>query len=79
MTIPFERARAVLQTRKFLLELTDPSKTPKVPKRYRDMADSLLRHYPVLGDLKIVERGWGDWHLTECPFATKDDLLGELK
>jgi hypothetical protein len=82
MTLPFERARAVRHTEKFLMDLCDPKKTPRVPKRYRDQAKALLRHYPTLHDLEMVERAWhvvGITDMVECPFATKDDLFGELK
>ena len=82
MTIPFERARAVRQTEKFLQALADPKQTQRVPKKYRDLARQLLRHYPTLSDLEMVERAWhvvGVKDMVECPFATKDDLFGELK
>jgi hypothetical protein len=38
MTIPFERNRAVVQTEKFLKELLDSKKTPRVPKQVRQKA-----------------------------------------
>ncbi|WP_345774098.1 BPSL0761 family protein [Hydrogenophaga sp. YM1] len=46
MTIPFERTRAVLQTRELLKRLMDPKDTPRVPRWLRGQAKSLLRHYP---------------------------------
>lgn len=46
MTLPDERTRAVLNTKRFLLDLLDPKKTPKVPKKIRKQAYSLLKHYP---------------------------------
>lgn len=46
MTLPFEEKRAINYTRKFLLDLTDPRETPRVPKDIRERAKSLLRHYP---------------------------------
>lgn len=46
MTIPAERTRAVSYTQKFLLELLDPKKTPRVPKEIRKKAYRLLKHYP---------------------------------
>ena len=80
MTIPYERARAVRQTEQFLLELCDPMKTPRVPKRQREMAKFLLRHYPTLSDLKTVEYGWDSPNgAIQCPFATTDPMFGELK
>ena len=50
MTLPDERYRAVLAAEEFLYELLDPKKT-KVPKRIREQARSILRHYP------------SDWHM----------------
>lgn len=46
MTLPDERYRAVVQTRRFLVDLCNPQHTPKVPKLIRETARSLLRHYP---------------------------------
>ena len=46
MTMPFERKSAVNQTRKFLINLSSPSKTPRVPKHIREQARALLKHYP---------------------------------
>lgn len=46
MTIPYERFRAVNQTRQFLFDLLDPKKTPRVPKDIRRQALWCLRHYP---------------------------------
>ena len=76
MTLPIEKTRAILSTKTFLQDLLDPIKTPKVPKRIRDHAYFLLRHYPNLSDFKLVENNWSG--ILECPFATKDSLLGNL-
>jgi hypothetical protein len=46
MTLPDERYRAVVQTRRFLLDLCNTQHTPRVPKLIRETARSMLRHYP---------------------------------
>lgn len=46
MTLPDERYRSLVQTKKFLLELLSPTMTPRVPKIVRQRARSLLRHWP---------------------------------
>jgi len=46
VTLPDERYRAVVQTRRFLLDLCNTQHTPRVPKLIRDTARSMLRHYP---------------------------------
>ena len=46
MTLPIERTNAVLNTEKFLIDLRDPKKYPRVPKAVRQEASRLLRHYP---------------------------------
>ena len=46
MTLPDERYRAVVQTRRFLLDLCNPEHTPRVPKIIREHARAMLRHYP---------------------------------
>lgn len=52
MTLPYERYRAVRYTERFLLELCNPKLTPKVPKRIREQARSLLKHYPSSYDME---------------------------
>ena len=52
MTLPDERYRAVVQTRRFLLDLCNPQHTPRIPKLIRDTARSMLRHYPDDYDMK---------------------------
>lgn len=47
MTMPDERYRSLVETRKFLLSLLVPSITPKVPKKIREQARALLKHYPT--------------------------------
>jgi hypothetical protein len=46
MTMPFERKWSVEHTEKFLIDLMDPKKTPRVPKYIRERARQCLRHYP---------------------------------
>jgi len=52
MTLPDERYRAVVQTRRFLLDLCNPEHTPRVPKLIRETARSMLRHYPSDWDMQ---------------------------
>lgn len=52
MTLPDERYRAVIQTRRFLLDLCNPTHTPRVSKLIRETARSLLRHYPTDWDMQ---------------------------
>lgn len=54
MTIPVERTNAVISTQKFLLELLDPKKTPRVPRSVRRQALHLLRHYPTEFDMNMI-------------------------
>ncbi len=56
MTLPDERYRAVVQTRRFLLDLCNPEHTPRVPKLIRETARSMLRHYPSDWDLQRAAR-----------------------
>lgn len=46
MTLPDERYRSLVQTKKFLMELLSPHMTPRVPKIIRQRASGLLRHWP---------------------------------
>jgi len=51
LTLPDERYRAVVQTKRFLLEILT---TPRVPKTIKDGARHCLRHYPDEWDMKRV-------------------------
>lgn len=46
MTLPDERYRSLVQTKKFLMELQSPHMMPKIPKAVRQRANSLLKHWP---------------------------------
>lgn len=46
MTLPDERYRSLVYTKKFLMELLISTQTPRVPKIIRQRASSLLRHWP---------------------------------
>jgi hypothetical protein len=56
MTLPDERYRAVVQTKKFLIDLCSPKRTPRVPKDIRQFANSLLRHYPSDWDMTLASQ-----------------------
>ena len=57
MTLPDERYRAVVQTRRFLLDLCNREHTPRIPKLIRDTARSMLRHYPSDWDMNRAAEG----------------------
>lgn len=54
MTLPDERYRAVNRTRQLLLNLINPSHTPRVSKLIREEAKSCLRHFPTTYDMQIA-------------------------
>jgi hypothetical protein len=54
MTLPIERTNAVLRTERFLMDLRDPKKYPRVPRAVREEAQRLLRHYPSKYDMKYI-------------------------
>jgi hypothetical protein len=60
MTLPYERRWAINNTRQFLVDLTDPKKTPRVPSAVRKEAYRCLKHYP------------GDYHMDEARKAAPD-------
>lgn len=55
MTLPIERTNAVLRTERFLIDLMDPKKYPRVPKAVRQEAGRLLKHYPSQYDMEEME------------------------
>ncbi len=54
MTTPYERTRALLESRAFLRELMSPADLPHVPAEVRERARRLLRHYPDAMDLQLA-------------------------
>ena len=75
MTLPDERYRALKCAEQFMLDLCDPSKTPKVPRSVRERARGILRHYPTKFDIdRIAEsapdvvsnKPWWD-HYSDLP------------
>ena len=60
MTLPDERYRAVIQTRRFLLDLCNAQHTPRVHRIIREHARAMLRHYP------------SDWEMNQAAGAAPD-------
>ena len=58
MTTPSERTRTVLRVERFLLDLRNPKKYPRVPKAVREEAGRLLKHYPSQFDMMYVEESF---------------------
>jgi hypothetical protein len=55
MTLPDERTQAVLRVERFLMDLRDPKKYPRIPKAVRQEASRLLRHYPTQYDMMYID------------------------
>jgi hypothetical protein len=49
---PIQQVNAIVATRDFLLRLTSPAQTRRVPGEIRREARALLRHYPVAERLR---------------------------
>lgn len=47
-----QKVSAVVATRNYLLRLTSPQETPRIPREVRREARALLRHYPIDHELK---------------------------
>lgn len=69
MTIPYERTRAVLETKAFLERLLNPRETPRVPRTVRAHAKWLLRHFPSYSDIELVHEALPDWFGPVPPFS----------
>lgn len=54
MTVPSERARSIIQTRKFLVDLA--YNTKRIPKDVREIAKSCLRHFPFDYDVMEISK-----------------------
>lgn len=60
MTVPYERTRALIETKLFLLELMDPRATPRAPRALRGKAKSLLKHFPTDADIEQAHKALPD-------------------
>ncbi len=67
MTLPDERWRSLVETKKFLMELLSPRMTPKVPRAIRERANTLLRHWP------------DDYHLEKMTIDMPYDFTREME
>lgn len=56
MTLPYERTRALIETRELLKRLQDPGETPRVPRWLREQARLLLRHYPDYASIELAHK-----------------------
>lgn len=54
MTLPHEEVNSLKAVRRFLYDLLDPSKTPRVPREIRMRARRVCKHFPM--DFSIQER-----------------------
>jgi hypothetical protein len=71
MTLPDERYRNLIQTKKFLMELLSPHATPKVPKSIRDRARNLLKHFPNDYVLEMMTIDMSDYFAKEIEPVTR--------
>lgn len=53
---PIQQVAAVVATRDFLLRLSDPRATRRVPGEVRKEARALLRHFPIAETLRPILR-----------------------
>ena len=58
MTMPRERTHAVLRVERFLMDLRDPKKYPRVPSEVRKEASRLLKHYPSQYDMMYIDESF---------------------
>jgi len=54
MTLPIEEYNSLNSARRFLYDLLDPKKTPRVPKYIRKEAHRITKHFPL--DVNLQER-----------------------
>lgn len=58
MTTPDERTKAVLRVERFLMDLRNPKKYPRIPKAVREEASRLLKHYPTQYNMMYIEESF---------------------
>tara|TARA_R110001592_G_scaffold33324_2_gene115643 strand:+ start:443 stop:634 length:192 start_codon:yes stop_codon:yes gene_type:complete len=55
--LPEEEYHSLKETYKFLCQLIDPRKTPRLPKEIRDRAKKCLKDYPTRRTLQELDEG----------------------
>lgn len=81
MTIPYERTRALIETRELLKRLQDPQETPRVPSWLREEARQLLRHYPGYSEIELAHKAVPHLYGPTPPFSRMSgtsDVLGVI-
>jgi hypothetical protein len=67
LTSPYQRTRALVQTKQFLNELC--SLNDAIPLSMLRAAEELLRHYPTLADIEIAHKSNPDTFGPVPPFS----------
>jgi len=70
MTLPAERTAAVLRVGRFLMDLRNPKKYPRVPRAVREEAQRLLRHYPSQYNMMYIDESFEQ--LKELNYESQD-------
>lgn len=65
MSLPQEEWRAIANVRRFLYDLLDPKKTPRVPTAIRQEARRVCKHYPIFPTQEQVHTEIFDVSCTE--------------
>lgn len=65
MTVADERIRAFKKARQFMLDLLDPSKTPRVPRSIRKRSAEVLRHFAADFQIEEIAEFKNDWFYVE--------------
>ena len=66
MTTPYERTRAILETKQFLQNL---AQAPQVPEAVNQASLKLLRHYPTLLNIETAHKALPDVFGPVPPFS----------
>lgn len=69
MTMPYERTRALIETKLFLEQLLDRTESPRVPTWARERARWLLRHYPTYSNIEIAHKALPHLYGPVPPFS----------
>ena len=75
MTLNYERSSAVKATRRFLMDLMDPKQTPRVPRKIRQQARSMLKHYPEDFHMEVAAKSIPHIFGTDW----RDNYIGDKK
>lgn len=80
MSTPLEQGRAIVQARRFLLDLCIPGKIKRVPREVRQEARARVKHMPMSWDLERIVADEGAMnHMEDIEKQHREEFWQEVR